>query len=143
MAVCSTSTRLSDAVAGQYLPVLLDGELYGFPVTQVREIIRLQTITPVPQMPEFVNGVINLRGRAVPVVDLRLKVGAKAACNDRTCIVVLQVSRPDFDTHVKTTSLPGMAKVKGHVKMLLDIDRVIGDAEIPDRAIASVNQLSF
>ena len=143
------------AVAGKYLTVLIDTEAYGIAVVKVREIIRLQKITPVPQMPDFVRGVINLRGRVIPIVDLRVKFGLKADYAERTCIVVVQVvlpsgtaaqmglivdsveevvnlaadqiePTPDFGVRIDTTYLLGMAKVNGHVKTLLDIDRVVG-----------------
>ncbi len=141
-------------LAGKYLTVLLDSEAYGIAVLKVREIIRMQKITPVPQLPAFVKGVINLRGRVIPVVDLRVKFGLKAEFADRTCIVVVQVKlptsqtvhmglivdsveevvtlnageiepTPDFGTKINTEYLLGMAKVKGQVKTLLDIDRVV------------------
>lgn len=140
--------------AGKYLTVVLDNEAYGIAVLKVREIIRLQKITPVPQMPEFVKGVINLRGRVIPIIDLRVKFGLKAEFAERTCIVVVQVKlpseqvvqmglivdsveevvnlpaeeiepTPEFGTRIDTTYLLGMAKVKGQVKTLLDIDRVV------------------
>jgi purine-binding chemotaxis protein CheW len=142
------------SLAGKYLTVGLDREAYGIAVLKVREIIRQQQITPVPQLPEFIKGVINLRGRVVPVIDLRVKFGLPAASAERTCIVVVQVSlpslttahmglvvdsvdevatlaahdiepTPDFGTRLATDYLLGMAKVKGEVKMLLDLDRVI------------------
>jgi purine-binding chemotaxis protein CheW len=140
--------------AGKYLTVVLDNEAYGIAVLKVREIIRMQKITPVPQMPEFVKGVINLRGRVIPVVDLRVKFALKAEFAERTCIVVVQVKlgndtvvqmglivdsveevvhvpseeiepTPEFGAKVDTSYLLGMAKVKGQVKTLLDIDRVV------------------
>jgi len=149
-AAASTTAGLS----GKYLTVVLDNEAYGIAVLKVREIIRLQKITPVPQMPTFVKGVINLRGRVIPVVDLRVKFGLKAEFAERTCIVVVQVKlpgnqhvqmglivdsveevvtltneeiepTPEFGAKVDTTYLLGMAKVKGQVKTLLDIDRVV------------------
>ena len=133
---------------------MLDNEAYGIAVLKVREIIRLQKITPVPQVPGYVKGVINLRGRVIPVVDLRVKFGLKAEFGERTCIVVVQVKlpseqvvqmglivdcveevvtltageiepTPDFGAKVDTGYLLGMAKVKGQVKTLLDIDRVV------------------
>jgi len=142
------------ALAGKYLTVVLENEAYGIAVLKVREIIRMQKITPVPQMPDFVKGVINLRGRVIPVVDLRVKFGLKAEFAERTCIVVVQVKlpsdqivqmglivdsveevvtlagteiepTPDFGARIDTTYLLGMAKVKGQVKTLLDIDRVV------------------
>jgi purine-binding chemotaxis protein CheW len=141
-------------VAGKYLTVALDREIYGIAVLKVREIIRLQKITPVPQMPAHVKGVINLRGRVVAIVDLRAKFGLKAEYAERTCIVVVQVATaghqvvpmglivdsvdevvslgaadieptPDFGSAVDTTCFTGMAKVKNRVMTLLDLDRVI------------------
>jgi len=143
------------ALPGKYLTVVLADEAYGIGVLKVREIIRLQKITPVPQMPEFVKGVINLRGRVIPVIDLRTKFNLAAEITERTCIVVVQVRlgaehvvqmglivdaveevanltaaeiepTPDFGTTVNTDYILGLAKVKGQVKTLLDIDRVVG-----------------
>lgn len=141
-------------LAGKYLTVVLDNEAYGIAVLKVREIIRLQKITPVPQMPEFVKGVINLRGRVVPVIDLRIKFGLKAEIADRTCVVVVQITldagrnvqmglvvdsveevvsltgaeiepTPEFGARIDTSYLLGLAKIKGVVKTLLDIERVV------------------
>ncbi len=141
-------------LSGKYLTVVLENEAYGLNVLKIREIIRLQKITPVPQMPPFVKGVINLRGRVIPIVDLRVKFGLKAEFTERTCIIVVQVKlptdqvvqmglivdsveevvnlnateiepTPDFGAKVDTSYLLGMAKIKGQVKTLLDIDRVV------------------
>jgi purine-binding chemotaxis protein CheW len=144
----------TNALAGKYLTVVLDNEAYGIAVLKVREIIRMQKITSVPQMPEFVKGVINLRGRVIPVIDLRIKFGLRAEIAERTCIVVVQVQvthgnvvqmglivdsveevanlsgneiepTPEFGARIDTSYLLGLAKVKGAVKTLLDIDRVV------------------
>ncbi|AHF92931.1 chemotaxis signal transduction protein [Opitutaceae bacterium TAV1] len=149
----TTQTRTS-AHAGKYLTVVLDNEAYGIAVLKVREIIRMQKITPVPQMPGYVKGIINLRGRVIPVIDLRLKFGLRAELAERTCIVVVQVKfaggapvqmglivdsveevvslgaqeiepTPDFGVRIDTSYLLGLAKIKGVVKTLLDIDRVV------------------
>lgn len=150
----ATAAPATASLTGKYLTVVLDSEAYGIAVLKVREIIRMQKITPVPQMPEYVKGVINLRGRVIPIVDLRAKFGLKAEFAERTCIVVVQVKlhteqvvqmglivdsveevvtlnsseiepTPDFGTRVDTSYLLGMAKVKDQVKTLLDIDRVV------------------
>ena len=151
----SAATLTSNpALAGKYLIVVLENEAYGIAVLKVREIIRVQKITPVPQMPDFVKGVINLRGRVIPVVDLRIKFGLKAEFTERTCIVVVLVKlgaeqivqmglivdtveevviltadviepTPDFGARLSTEYILGMAKVKGQVKTLLDLDRVV------------------
>ena len=149
------SRQKMDQLAGKYLTFVLGHESYGVAVLKVREIIRMIDITTVPQMPCFVRGVINLRGKIIPVVDLRLKFGlAEAATTERTCIVVVQVrlpsggstqmglvvddveevlnitpadieETPDFGSQIDTRYILGMAKIKGSVKALLDIDRVI------------------
>lgn len=144
------------ATAGKYLTFSLAEEYYGMPVLKVREIIKLVNITPVPQMPVHVKGVVNLRGKIIPVVDLRVKFDMTAvAATERTCIIVVQLAgvaqgtnalglvvdsveevlninagdiekTPDFGTAVDTSYLTGMAKIKNKVVSLLDIDRVIG-----------------
>jgi purine-binding chemotaxis protein CheW len=154
MSTATVSTPTAPSLGGKYLTVVLENEAYGIGVLKVREIIRMQKITPVPQMPAFVKGVINLRGRVIPIVDMRVKFGLKAEFAERTCIVVVQVKlpsdqivqmglivdsveevvtlnaseiepTPDFGTKINTEYLLGMAKVKGTVKTLLDIDRVV------------------
>lgn len=150
----ATAPATATALPGKYLTVVLDNEAYGIGVLKVREIIRMQKITHVPQLPAFVKGVINLRGRVIPVVDLRVKFGLKAEFGERTCIVVVQVKllteqtvhmglivdsveevvtlsaaeiepTPDFGAKLNTEYLMGMAKVKGQVKTLLDIEKVV------------------
>lgn len=151
-------TAVTDKNIGKYLTVVLDNEAYGIAVLKVREIIRMQKITPIPQMPDFVKGVINLRGRVIPVIDLRVKFGLQAGFAERTCIVVVQVTlpastvqmglivdsveevvnlapaeieaTPDFGTRIDTTYILGMAKIKGVVKTLLDIDRVVSPTTV-------------
>ncbi|HZZ57060.1 MAG TPA: chemotaxis protein CheW [Opitutaceae bacterium] len=157
----------STATPGKYLTVGLGTEEYGVPVLRVREIIRMQKITSVPQMPEFVKGVINLRGRVIPVVDLRVKFGFPAEFADRTCIVVVHVKlgaaeqavqmglivdrveevvtlsaaeiepTPEFGGHVSTDYILGLAKVKGGVKTLLDIDRVVAADTVRKMTVAA------
>jgi purine-binding chemotaxis protein CheW len=163
----ASAAAKNTALAGKYLTVVLENEAYGIAVLKVREIIRMQKITPVPQMPAFVKGVINLRGRVIPVVDLRVKFGLKAEFAERTCIVVVQVKlpseqivqmglivdsveevvtltsdeiepTPDFGTRIDTTYLLGMAKVKGQVKTLLDIDRVVAPETVQALAQTAV-----
>jgi purine-binding chemotaxis protein CheW len=143
-------------LAGKYLTFMLGQESYGIDVLKVREIIRQTNITVVPQMPAHVRGVINLRGKIIPVMDLRLKFGfAEAASTEQACIIVVQVKlpdgkaapmglvvdgveevaniaaadieeTPDFGGQICTDYIVGMAKVKGAVKALLDIDGVVG-----------------
>jgi purine-binding chemotaxis protein CheW len=142
-------------LAGKYLTFVLGKESYGIPVKKVREIIRIGDITVVPQMPHYVKGVYNLRGKIIPIFDLRLKFGFPSAENtERTCIVVVQVESaagvksqaglvvdaveevslipaedieptPDFGGRIDTACILGMAKVRGQVKALLDIGLVV------------------
>jgi purine-binding chemotaxis protein CheW len=141
------------AKPGKYLTVAIDSEVYGIQVLKAREIIRFQKVTPVPQVPAFVKGVINLRGRVIPIIDLRIRFGVKAENTEATCIVVVQVTlgdrtiqvgvvvdsvlevanlsaeqieaTPDFGVRIDTNYLLGMAKTNGRVLMLLEIDHVI------------------
>lgn len=142
-------------LAGKYLTFALADEEYGLPVLRVREIIKMMDITEVPQVPAHVRGVLNLRGKVIPVIDLRLKFGfPRGEVTPRTCIIVVEVElgsrrvlmgivvdhvsevlniladeieeTPDFGEQVSTDYMKGMAKVKGTVKILLDLDRVLG-----------------
>jgi purine-binding chemotaxis protein CheW len=143
------------AEIGKYLTFSIGKESYAIAVLKVREIIRLTPITAVPQMPHYIKGVINLRGKIIPVVDLRIKFGmAVPEETERTCIVVVQVQlanekkvamglivdgveeviqlaasdieeTPDFGAKLDTEYILGMAKIKGAVKTILDIDRVV------------------
>lgn len=153
---------------GKYLTFNLQGESYGIDVLKVREIIRLTTITAVPQMPPHIRGVINLRGKIIPVMDLRIRFEfASAAKTEQTCIIVVQVKLPDskttqmglvvdgveevinindsdieetpnFGGQICTDYIIGIAKVKGLVKTLLDIDGIVGAETLKSlRAIAN------
>jgi len=145
--------------AGKYLTFQLGSEEFAIQVLRVREIMGVQEITAVPQTASYVKGVINLRGKVIPVVDLRLKFGLpEMEYTQRTCIIVVQVQAaaeklpigvivdavsevltlqaseiedtPDFGNGVATPYLLGMAKIKGKVKILLDIDRVLSAQDL-------------
>ncbi len=153
------SAAKTDGRPGKYLTFQLGQEEFGIQVVKVREIMGLQDITAVPQTPGYVKGVINLRGKVTPVVDLRLKFGlAETEYTQRTCIIVVQVSgsagpmlmgiivdsvsevlnltgadiedTPDFGDGAATPFLLGMAKTKGKVKILLEIDQVLTTQEL-------------
>src|ERR1017187_4016893 len=154
-----SSAAQTDARAGKYLTFQLAKEEFGIRVLKVREIMGLQEITAVPQTPMHIKGVINLRGKVVPVIDLRIKFGLPAAeYTQRTCIIVTQLQSesgqtlmgivvdgvsevlnlagteiedtPDFGEELAGGYLLGMAKVKGKVKILLDIDRVLSTQDL-------------
>jgi len=142
------------AEAGRYLTFGLGDESYGFPVLKVREIIRLCPITPVPRMPAYVKGVINLRGTVIPVFDLRAKFQfATTSYGERSCIIVVQVATPsgentligtivdaveevvhltaadieaapDFGGAPDTQCILGLATIQGGVKTLLNIEKI-------------------
>jgi purine-binding chemotaxis protein CheW len=145
----------ASGLGGKYLTFTLGNEEYGLPVLKVREIIKVMDITQVPQVPAHVLGVINLRGKVIPVIDLRRKFGFPSLeYTERTCIIVADVDlaparvmmgivvdsvsevlnvsdaeideTPDFGGQNATDYLLGLAKVKGTVKILLDLDRVLG-----------------
>ena len=149
------ATAATSELAGKYLTFALGDEEYGVPVLKVREIIKMMDITAVPQVPRHVKGLINLRGKVIPVVDLRLKFSfAEHGYTERTCIIVVEVAlatsnvmmgivvdavsevltitaaeieqTPEFGERVTTDYMKGVAKVKGKVKILLDLDRVLG-----------------
>ena len=153
--------RLSNISAreGKYLTFTLAGEDYGIGILKIKEIIGMMPITSVPQTPEFVKGVINLRGKVIPVVDLRLRFAmSEIDYDDRTCIIVVEIggrstdivigivvdsvsevlniksedieSTPTFGTNLNTDFILGMAKMDGKVKILLDIDEVLSQEEI-------------
>ncbi len=155
----TAATAQNDARAGKYLTFQLANEEFGIGVLKVREIMGIQEITAVPQTPSHIKGVINLRGKVVPVIDLRLKFGMTTAeYTQRTCIIVTQVQgesgpilmgiivdgvsevltlssseiedTPDFGEEIAGRYLLGMAKVKGKVKILLDIDKVLSTQEL-------------
>jgi len=144
---------------GKYLTFTLDDETYGIGILKVKEIIGMLPVTSVPRTPDFVKGVINLRGKVIPVTDLRLKFGMAAMdYTDRTCIIVVEIDTndstvligivvdavsevlnikeeeiektPDFGTRLNTEYILRMAKMGGGVKILLDIDRILSTGEI-------------
>ena len=147
------------AKEGKYLTFSLAGEEYGIGILKVKEIIGMMNITPVPQTPEFVKGVINLRGKVIPVVDLRLRFALEAAAyTERTCIIVVEVAgangsvmmgivvdavsevlnirgadienTPAFGVRLNTDFILGMAKAAGGIKILLDIDKVLSSEDL-------------
>ena len=142
-----------EELAGKYLTFRLSNEDYGIEILKVVEIIQMQEVTSVPQTPHFVRGVINLRGKVIPVIELRVKFGMETEedTND-TCIIVVNVGNmqmgividevsevlnitggeieaaPQFGSGVATEFILGMAKTENAVKILIDIERVL-DAE--------------
>ncbi|MGB7566552.1 MAG: chemotaxis protein CheW [Chitinivibrionales bacterium] len=152
-------TNVGEQLAGKYLTFKLAEEEYGLEILKVQEIIQMQAVTKVPRTPEYMRGVINLRGKVIPVVDLRRKFNMESSKDtDKTCIIVVQVTNgankvvmgtiidevkevlnikaeniedtPSFGSSINTDFILGMGKVGSSVKMLLDIDKVLSMAEI-------------
>jgi purine-binding chemotaxis protein CheW len=153
-------------LAGKYLTFKLDVEEFGLEILKVQEIIKMMDITRVPRTPSFVRGVLNLRGKVIPVIDLRLKFEMETRDNtEKTCIIVVTVKRssgsvvmgiivdevsevldvagnsieppPQFGGVVDTSFILGMGKVGERVVTLMDVDKVLSGDEVA--AVASVN----
>ena len=149
---------------GKYLTFVLASEEYGIGILKVKEIIGMMPITSVPRTPVFVKGVINLRGKVIPVVDLRLKFGMEEIdYTERTCIIVVEIEgesgnlvigivvdavsevlnikgediedTPRFGSSTNTEYILGMAKMEGGVKILLDIDKVLTAKESDEMSV--------
>lgn len=147
------------AKPGKYLSFALAGEEYGLEILKVQEINGIIDVTNVPRTPEYVRGVINLRGRVIPVIDLRLKFEMDMVEDtEKTCIIVVQLERadtkitmglivdevsevlnieeeqiappPSFGAGVDAEFIIGMGKMKDQVVILLDIDQVMDEADI-------------
>lgn len=156
---------------GKYLTFALSSEEYGLEILKVREIIGIMEITAVPQTPVYVRGVINLRGKVIPVIDLRAKFGMETTeTTDQTCIIVVEIVQdnqkfstgivvdrvqevldisvdqiedaPQFGSSVDTDFILGMGKIGDSVKILLDIDKVLACDELESFFKSSTEQVS-
>ena len=143
----------------QYLTFKLEDEVFALDISKVREVLDFTTVTKVPRTPEFMRGVINLRGNVVPVVDMRLKFGmTKTEKTVNTCIIIVEISiegesavlgaladsvqevvdlepeqiepAPRIGTRVRTDFIKGMGKRDSHFIMILDIDKVFSADEL-------------
>lgn len=151
---------------GKYLTFALGNEHYGFGILQVREIIGLMDITELPQAPSFLKGIINLRGKVIPVIDLRNKfMMEEIDVTDRTCIIVVEVKgaskvifmgflvdsvsevinvkaedieeSPALAGNIKTQFILGIAKMDDGMKILLDINKIVDSQEMDSLAQAA------
>jgi purine-binding chemotaxis protein CheW len=170
--VTAQTAQLNQAIAnkeGKYLTFALASEEYGLEILKVREIIGYMDITAVPQTPEHVKGVINLRGQVIPVIDLRAKFGMETMdVTEETCIIVVEITQgdrkfdtgivvdhvqevldiagenieqaPQFGSSVNTDFILGMGKIGDTVKILLDIDKVLTSDDIASLAGISGKQ---
>lgn len=156
--VMDQAVKAMATTESKHLTFILAEEEYGIGIRKVKEIIGVMPVTGVPRTPEFVKGVINLRGKVIPIVDLRLRFDMDEIDNtDKTCIIVVEIAgasepiltgivvdsvsevlnipgedieeAPSFGAGLDTDYILGMAKMEGGVKILLDIDRVLSKEE--------------
>ena len=152
-------TKTMPEKEAKFLTFMMDSEEFGIGILKIKEIIGMMPITYVPKTPEYVKGVINLRGKVIPVIDLRLRFGMNAAeYTDRTCIIVVEIATASgttltgilvdavsevaaikgeeienadvFGAGYSTEYIEGMAKMEGSVKILLNIDKVLNAGEV-------------
>lgn len=146
-----------DTLKGRFLTFSLENQVFGIEIKYVTEIIGMQPITQVPEVPIFVRGIINLRGKIIPVIDVRLKFRKEPLeYNDRTCIIVVDINNisvglivdsvaevmtimdenivppPDYKTGFQNRYIKGIGKVDSDVKLLLNCEKLLGDEEIDD-----------
>lgn len=155
----TTTKEKKKAKSGKYLTFKLGQEIYGLEIHKVIEIIGMQDITPVPRTPDYLRGVINLRGIIHPVIDLNQKFGmGMTEETDLTCIIVVIVERneqkeqmgiivdavsevedikeenientPSLGSEINTDFILGIAKTENNVKMLLDLQKILNSADL-------------
>lgn len=156
----SEATLEATGLAGKYLTFSLGDEHYGIEILRVQEIVGLLPITRVPRLPELVAGVVNLRGRVIPVVDLRLAFGLPGIDHgERTCIIIVRSKRgdgkstvmgalvdevsevadlpdkvieptPEFGTGIDTSFVRGVGRLEDRVVLLLDVDLVLSGSQL-------------
>jgi len=159
--VDETAETAEDTQKGKFLTFSIGKEAYGFEIKYVTEIIGIQEITEVPELPVYVKGIINLRGKIIPVMDVRLRFKKVAIeYNDRTCIVVIDihdisiglivdhvvevlvippeniVPPPAVKTGFHNRYIKGIGKVDNEVKLLLDCDKLLNDEEVDTLSVS-------
>jgi len=142
-----------DTQKGRFLTFALSNESYGIEIQYVTEIIGIQPVTEIPELPEYIKGIINLRGKIIPVMDVRLRFKKQyKEYNDRTCVIVVDIKDVSIglivDNVAEVISIPdteivappevskgsnryikGIGKVSSEVKLLLDCDKLLNDNE--------------
>lgn len=149
--ITDTNDMEEDTQKGKYLTFVLDNESYGIGINNVTEIIGIQPITPIPELPDYIKGIINLRGKIIPVMDVRLRFKKlPREYNDRTCIIVVDINDLSIGLIVDSVSevlrildqdivpppnlnkisnkyIKGIGKIDKEVKLILDCDKLIND----------------
>ncbi|MPM54599.1 Chemotaxis protein CheW [bioreactor metagenome] len=156
-----------DTQKNRFLTFMVDSESYGLEISVVTEIIGIQEITKIPETPDYIKGVINLRGRVIPVMDVRLRFRkSPMEYDDRTCIIVVDMKNlsvglivdsvsevlsiqegdivppPEFNT-TKNRYVRGIAKTGGTIKMLLDCDRLLTEDEAAEASKAAAEAIQL
>lgn len=158
----SLVTQEDDTQKGKFLTFMLCSETYGLEIKYVTEIIGVQEITEVPELPDYIRGIINLRGKIIPVMDVRLRFKKPfREYTDRTCIVVVEINDisiglivdavsevisiqehdivppPDLNKRTGNKYINGIGKVRNEVKLLLDCNKLLSNDEIQE--LESIN----
>jgi len=164
MSMTTAHTNKADR-GGKFLTFFLSTEEYGMEISKVQEIIGVMPITPIPRTPSFIKGVINLRGRIIPIIDLRLKLSMEEAKHtEETCFIVVKAhdmhmgvvvdkvsevlniasenveDAPLMGQEIDTEYILGICKAAGKVKLLLNIEKVLSDEDV--EAIQTVRETS-
>jgi purine-binding chemotaxis protein CheW len=144
-----------DTQRGRYLTFILDKETYGIEIRYVTEIIGIQAITEIPELPEYLKGIINLRGKIIPVMDVRLRFNKEPMeYNDRTCIIVIDINNisiglivdrvaevltisdqdivdpPKMGKELSNRYIKSIGKVGNDVKLLLDCEKLLSEDDL-------------
>lgn len=156
-AIIEELTLEEDTQKGKYLTFTLGTEHYGLEIKHVTEIIGIQEITEVPELPEYIKGIINLRGQIIPVMDVRLRFRKPfREYNDRTCVIVVDIKGvsvglivdavsevlaiqeeevvppPDVARGISNRYIKGIGKAGNEVKLILDCNKLLNDEETED-----------
>jgi purine-binding chemotaxis protein CheW len=144
---------------GKFLTFLLGEEIYGLPIKKAKEIIGMMEITHIPKTQAYTKGVINLRGKVIPIIDLRLKLGMEEkAYNERTCIIIIEINAaennrllgivvdsvsevvniqqseieppPEYESRIEGNFLAGLGKIKEKVILILNIAKILNQEEL-------------
>lgn len=167
----STEVLSQEAKSEQFLVFLLEGEHYGFPILKIDGIINIPKITPIPKTPDFVKGVINLRGQIIPIIDMRLILKMpEIEYNEQTCIVILKINihnsdklvgfavdvvsevfdipvseiepPPNYGGETDESYLKGIGKARDKIIMLLNIDEILSTKEAASFLSNNFDELS-
>ncbi|MDL2289212.1 chemotaxis protein CheW [Clostridia bacterium OttesenSCG-928-F22] len=142
-----------DTLEGRFLTFLLDKEIFGVEIRHVTEIVGVQAITKLPEVPEYIKGIMNLRGQVIPVIDMRIKFRKEPVeYDDRTCVIVININElsvglivdnvkevlsikeedivppPDFNISVQNQYVFGIGKIGNEINLLLDCEKLLDDS---------------